>query len=48
MAIFSKGEIKAGLKTAFWTAIGSVVFVAPLAMVYSFIKARIPGLNTSA
>lgn len=41
VAIFNKGEIKSGLKQAFWTAVGAVIFVAPLAAAYNFIRARV-------
>lgn len=40
MALFNKGEIKSGLKTAFWAAVGSVVFVAPLAIAFNYVKSR--------
>lgn len=41
MALFSKSEIKTGLKTAFWAAVGSVVFVAPLALAVNFVRGKL-------
>ena len=41
----NKAELKSGLKTAFWTAFGAVVFVAPIAYVYNLVKAKVPGAS---
>lgn len=43
MAFIKKSEVKSGLKTAIWGAIGTVVFVPMVLVAYNYIRSRLPG-----
>lgn len=40
VAIVNKTEVKSGLKIAFWSAVGAVFIVAPMAAIYNSVRAR--------